>query len=600
MDFVLSYDSYKEENEFSKPIFLWNEASKCLKVGDYYLFVEKELMLKEGDSRLNEEFGISDMIPKTASDWIHLGVDGVSALVSAFGGKFIGVGIIIDIIHSAAYFMEAKYKPAEAFGLGCCGIITAVFAPIPAFGSESVGSAIIKRLISIVTKLGGGFFRTIFKVGSKLLGIPLLSRLFKYVFNLQPIRKIFLDIILKYQDTWIFKMLYKIPGIKQIINFIKNDLSLVLQNVEKYIAKDFIIFKNAVILESEKMFVSKFKSLDPVLSKMITEEQLGKLGKKMVTKELERFTPEMISKHPELMATLLKNSGETFTEKVCNSSMKQINTDLKIISSEIGKIAAEGEARQLIQREAVKQYIAKGTVKNLAYETIAKTAIKKLPSQVLKRIPSSLLKRLGIVAVKNSILYSDNDNTTNNDTATNGNKETQEIKKEEQHLNSTDTAVNFADDHGLTIEEVSNSSEIGRLDIEFRTPDKEGEEGKLILAGEVFNEYDLTPTMNLYPTPEELLEDLQFVGKKDADKEKLRDSQYKKWEKSGIRTTPWIVDLKCRYDFYFLIRERSDISLYRKNHIESVNFDFLDGDFKEYQKLNNSLFLIVKKVDRNG
>ncbi len=602
MDYLLSYDSYKDgENGFKRPDFTWNEATKCLKVDKYYLFVEKELMLEEGDGRLNEEFGWSDLIPQTSSDWVHLGVDGVSAIVSALGGKFVGIGMIVDILHSSSYFVEAKYKPNEAFGLSICGVITALFAPIPAFGAESVGSSIIKRLISTISKITGGFFKTLFKVGASILPIGLFKRLFKFLFNLQPVRKIFLETILKYQDTWIFKMLYKLPGIKQIIDFIKNDLGVILSNTEKYIAKDFIIFKNAVILESEKIFSSKIKSLDPLVSKMINEEQLGRLGKSITTKEMGRITPDMLSKKPDMILDILKNNGTTFTEKLCNSSMIVINTDLKIIKNEINKLVG-GESAQLVkavEKEAIEQYIAKGTIKNLPYESILKSATKKLPIEILKKLPTSLLKRAGVVAVKNAILNTDGSNSDDINRE-NDIKQGVEDNKVEPLLQNTDTVNDFAKENGLTVEEVETPSEIGNINIEFRTPEKDGENGKLMLHGDIFTEYDLTPSMNLYPSSEQLLDDLQFVGKKDADKTKLRESQYKKWEKSGVRTTPWIKNLNCRYEFYFLIRERSEISLYKKNHIETVNFNFLDGDYREFEKLNSSLFLIVKKVERNG
>lgn len=600
MDYLLSYDSYKEEGGFKRPDFSWNEATKCLKVNNYYLFVEKELMLEEGDERLNEEFGWSDLIPKTPSDWIHLGVDGVSAIVSALGGKFVGIGMIVDILHSSSYFVEAKYKPNEAFGLSICGVITALFAPIPAFGAESVGSSIIKRLITAISKITGGFFKTLFKVGANILPIGLFKRLFKFLFNLQPVRKVFLETILKYEDTWIFKMLSKLPGVKQIINFIKTDLGVILSNTEKYIAKDFIIFKKAVILESEKAFASKIKSLDPIVSKMITEEQLGRLGKSIATKEMERITPEMLSKKPDMILNILKNNGTTFTEKLCSSSMSVINTDLKIIKSEINKLVGSESVQLMkaVEKEAVEQYIAKGTTKNLPYESILKSATKKLPLELLKKLPVALLKRAGIVAVKNAVLNTDI--SSSDADKENSNKQGEDIKKEEPILQNIDTVSDFAKDNGLTIEEVETSSEIGNLNIEFRTPEKDGENGKLILHGDVFTEYDLTPSMNLYPSSEQLLDDLQFVGKKDEDKTKIRESQYKKWEKSGVRTTPWIKNLNCRYEFYFLIRERSEVSLYKKNHIETVNFNFLDGDYQEYEKLNKSLFLIVKKVERNG
>jgi hypothetical protein len=602
MDYVLSYDSYREDNSFDKPIFLWNESSKCLKVGKYYLFLEKEIVLEEGDERLNEEFGLSSLIPQTTSDWVHLGVDGVSAIVSALGGKFVGIGIVIDILHSISYFMEAYYKPNEAFGLTLCGVITALFAPIPAFGAESIGGAVIKRTITAVSKLSGGFFKTLFSLGASILPINLFKRLFKYIFNLQPVRKIFLDIILKYEDTWAFKMLLRVPGVKKMIDFIKNDLSVVLANAEKYIAKDFIVFKKAVISESQKVFSARLKSLDPIVSKMITEEQLGRLGKAIATKEMNRFTPDLISKKPELILNILKNDGISFTEKLCNKSMRTINADLKTIKNEVAKTLGNESSQVLkaVEKEAVEHYITKLTVKDMPYENIIKSATKKLPAEILKSVSSSLLKRAGIVTVKN--LISNTDITSATSTTDNNKQQTtpSDSKKEEPLNPNIDSEVSFAKENGLTVEEVDSPSEIGNLNIEFRTPEKDGEDGKLILHGGVFLDFDLTPTMNLYPSTEKLLDDLQFVGKKSEDKTRLRDSQYKKWEKSGVRTTPWIKNLNCRYEFYFLIRERSDISLYKKNHMETVNFNFLDGDKEEYQKLNGSLFLIVKKVERNG
>lgn len=611
MEYVLSYDSYKNENEWKKPEFFWNETSRCLRIGDNYIFVDKQVVLHENDTKLNELFGLdwSDLIPKTPSDWIHLGVDGVSAVISAIpGGKIISG--IIDLIHAGAYWVEASLKTGgEAIGLTISGIITAIFAAIPGMGTENIISASLKKIIAFLTKsVVGRFLIGLLKY---TIGLPfIISRqIIKFLFNLKSLRQFITKTLLKYEDTWLFSVLSKLPGVKQIINFFKKDVDIILNNAEKYIAQDLKMYTNALktsVLNSSKEYYNGV--LSEGIKKFMTQDQFTKTCVKKAELELSQMTSENLAKNPDI----LLNAGKGFSENIIKSTTqdvmsigvkmeKYIQTKYPTIMK-LDKKLGLAIIPQL--NKEIGSYVSKNGIKDTseaALEQIAINVFKRLPKSVIKYLPGQLIKRAALVGTKNIITHAYSDDKAKekeieSDTFV-SNKSTVSPELLPIAYQEEDKLLEFLEKYNLKVGHVDNIGQLGDAQLEFRTPDKKGEDGKLIMTGTNYNEHDLTKSLDFYPTVDDLLQDLKFVNKQDEEEDSLKEGIYKKWERSSNQSTPWIIDENCRYEFHFLIRERSKISLFKKNHTEHIDFRDLEFvDDQAFQELNNSLYVIYKKV----
>ena len=618
MDFILDYDRFNKQNKLD---LLWNEKLKCIKIDNFYIFPDKELVLESGDNRLNELFGmdlnLTSLLPQDISGWTHLGVDAISGIISSFpiGGKIISS--VVDMLHGMSYFVEAGYKESsnEKFSLTVCGIITLAFGVIPALGVENAVSATLKRAITVITKSGiGKFISWLIKY---TIGLPLImtKTLFKAIFNISILKQAVTKFLLKNQDTWIFKALYKVPVVKQIIDFFKKNLDFIFSNAEKYIAKDLDLFKKATISELNTAYKASYKTLDKKLQSILTEEQFVKANLKHAESELALLEVSKIADNP----SLLIKEGKTYVNSLFSTTSSKTIKEITELSSKFDKIVLEKypTIAKIAGSELKKQLgdiylnnIGKVFSDDIIGKIVAQS-IKKLPKEILKKLPTVLLKRLGIVAVKDVVTNvgktdnSDEENTQNTISSnSNTDNTTKTDTKEPDKIVSTavpDKTIESTDDaefkkkYHLKVSIVDSISNLGQMTLTFRTPEKDGENGKLILEGSIFDAFDLTPTLKSYDNEEELLKDLKIVGKKDDNKTDLRDNELRKWEKSEILSTPKIKDdVDSRYEFHFLIRERSKISFFKKNHVEEVNL--ADMIAHEYTKLNQSLYVIVNKI----
>lgn len=606
----------------------FNKTLNCMKIDSLYFFLSEEKVL-DTNGILNEnmftdaisglgsmisDISWSSLIPDTTSEWIHLGVDVISGIIDFIPTIGNAISVVIDLLHAIAYFIEAEFNPEEKTQLYLSGGITAFFALVPFAGN--FGSVALKKSLGASSKLGGNIFKSIIG-NSILLPVKLIKKFTKFIFRLPLIQKKALQIILKNQDKWWFKGLIKLPIIKKMVNFIKNGLDDALINASKWLTKDFNMYQKAVIGSLENNARNIYKKSDNLVKKIINEEDFVKLYMNKVSSkygddifESLSMNGQVLNKANQKVVDFYSNNGYKNIIKnkdfFGNSITKEI-MEAKTLSKSFIKDNVPVAVRPYISKffeTEVAKHIAKNGNKQIPYDTLLKKSFRKLPKHIIKKIPKLVLTKIPSVIIKQlvnddkiDIKEIKDDNTSLEDLPNGDDVASIESKSRSKY-------DKFAESNYLEIGQVDNVDEIGTMYIDFKTPNKQGEDGKLIQGGGVFMKRDITNTMDLYTDRNDLLNDLILVGKKRDNKKRIRNGEYKKWELSSKFTTPYIgSEDNIRYEFYYLIRERSKISLIVKKDTDKVNWKELVNDVvnnKGTYKFNPSLYLIVKKIKDNG
>ena len=279
MDKILSFNEFNNNQSFEIPAILFNKEKSCLKIDEYYIFLNEKITIKHGEDKLNELFGLdwNDFIPNTTSEWIHLGVDAASGILDAIPSGVTQIAsFIIDLLHAGSYFIEAEYSDdSERFGLRLAGVITAIFAFIPGFGN--VGGAATKKLLKGVgntvvakgVKKGANLIsnNVVARLIKKLLSIPGMGvkgvkTLFKSLFNIPSLKVKMFKVISKMEDSWLFSQMLKVPFVKKVVNFIKRDIDKVLLKTQKAFTKEFDTFQKAIKNTTRESIKEVYKSSD--------------------------------------------------------------------------------------------------------------------------------------------------------------------------------------------------------------------------------------------------------------------------------------------------------------------------------------------------
>jgi hypothetical protein len=650
MDFVKPYDSFINPPVFVRPEYYWNPASKCLRIDEYYLFLEHNIILEKKDfncGRLNELFGL-DLIPDTLSEWMHLGTDVASGILGAIPG-FQGASILLDVLHGLAYFAEASNKDNEneRYGLYLGGVITLSMAFLPPVFKNIAGAIAKKTGITMVGKFIWWLTKNAAKFTKGLVSGKFIGDFISGIFRLIPsLGKKVAGVVGKFEATSGFKLLNKVPAIKTMTEFLKNKFSVVLGETTQMMAKDLNIYKMSLRKQLPETLATSYRNLDSSVKAMIDEKTFVEMAIKKVEKRyISKITQQTLAQRGGGKLLML-GKDLLSPQKIAQFSSKVLEKNAvtieKEVAAEIAKSPWKKAIAEPLKKEAM-EYAIKNKVgaiaaKAIPYEKLITPAMKRLPIDVLKKvIPGSILKTFikggAVAGVKTTVKAvadagnkeseseSESDSTTDTNTSQTTNLEYDSDSDSESNSNNTanndDVNVNLIKKGKILTQKFENIKEeagvvdrfetIGHVELQFRVPDRsrndDDDSGHIILSeNEVFNAVNISNTLTDYTDADNLLSDLKIMGKKGEDKGNLRDRELKKWQKSQTLSSPYIQSEVCRYEYYFVIRERTKISLYKKNHEQDLN---LPEIFKVTRhvyahEVNNSMFMIVKRISKDN
>jgi len=573
----------------------YNKENKIFKINDHYIFLNDKIIVKKSEL-INE--GLSDYLPKTTSGWIHLGVDVTSAIVDFIPGIGNAISFVIDVLHAVAYFIEAYFDKNNRFDLILGGIITAIFATIPGMGN--IGSIAIKSLIRGAKIGGGGIFKAIIK--TTLIPLKLKGKILSKLFNLNWIKNWAVKILGKHTDSWWFKLMNKIPIVNKMTKFVDNNLDIILKESDEVIKKEFKLYQKGVLKNIEKSASNYYKNMSKETKNIINEKDFLDI----VKNKSSNITP----KQSDIIDGNIPKNFEKETLKIStqieNTILNLKNESNVFFTSQFGsnilKKLYKPSYNKTINKEIING-LKDGTKIN--YKEIITNLIKKTPTSILKQIPKTVLKKGAPVLLKN-MLFQLEDGTLKSDDERKNEVEKEDIDvatdmlTKDNIIDKNEEEKSFEDKWNLYESKVLSLEGLGKTDLVFYTPDKQGEDGKLLFEGGIFKAQDFTNSMSLYEDNDELFNDLVKIGKKKEDKKrKVRKGETKKWEKSPLLSTPYIEELdNQRFEFDFLIRERSKISLHKKEHIENIDWkEVFESDFLTTgsYKLNNSLYITLER-----
>lgn len=635
----------------------------CLRIGEHYIFLKEEVMLKENDTRLNEFWGmniLSSLMPKTTSDWVHLGVDGVSSILDGLGviteGFTSWIAKFIEAIHAISYFVEAQYKPQEKIGLYIGGAITAAFAVF----MPITGSAQATLVKAEVKKAGwglGSIFRTL-AAGKIGVGYAFIKRLLSFIGNISIIKRPIGTLIEKVSQTAIGKLMMNIPVIKGIMKFFRNDLDLALEKAGKHLAADNLVYTRSAVRESEPMMMTAYNGLNTEAKKLINPKEFVEINKALVHKQLTglpmggkvaKYSDEALNTASKFWASNQGGTGREAIQAITNTNVATLNTTLTKATGDVMALVDGAVAKDTllsgVKKVAIKDATRKGIADTLLKQARSTGSVETL-SVVMKKFSSKSVAEIVVVALKsgsklavgnglkNAVMNGITPSTDSTDSsATSGDSTSSggaalpidtapaadaaardaaagkidtntKVEGDAKNAeNKTQLAKSFTEQNHLKLAEVDTKEALGNLGVEFRTPHKDNTDGKLILTGDILEApLDVTATLHSYEKKETLLTDLKMLNGKE-DKTTVRDGEYKKWERSNTFTTPFVKADSGRYVFHFLVRDRSIISLVKKDADEKLVWtQVLTPDVLEkgYFKINSSIYILVKKVTDKG
>lgn len=631
MNKIIPFDSFdRSAFGFKHPTFLYSKEHQCIKVDDHYLFLESGEVIKAGDERLNELFGMdfSALIPKTVSDWGHLGVDVISGIADAaglftFGGASVA-SLVIDYLHAVAYVYEATTDAANATSLRIGGAITALFANIPFMGN--IGSGIVKMAMRLVGVGGGRLCKYLFKTMPKA-AIPAFVRFLKS--GGKSIVSKITTCFAKMGEGKLGQMLMKVPAVQKIVNYAKGGgFGKAFSSATTHITTDLAVYSRSTVHEAETMIRGSYKQLDPAVRQMLTMGEYTTMHGHMLQNEITGVAHHIdISKATTQELQQIENSlGKFFSRNISpqdalkeavGRNLKTINADylkmLKASAPEAGEKALSLWARLFPKR--VVETAAKDTVS--LGSRLFSWAFRSLAKRV-----GRVISRVGKILTKTGISNSLNpDNATDAAAAAAQKEQGQEVPdkyaagsvgsrgeigkdelgKDPAQASGTKSSGSSANGGELKTQSVDNKAQLGNLTIAFKTPNKDNTEGKLVLAGEMYEgEIDLSAKLSSYTDRDSLLVDLKLVLDKE-DKERIRDGEFTKWERSTTMVTPFVKEDSARYEFYFMVRERSTISLAKKRINEQFDWENIlstEALATGFHKFSNSLYMKILKKDK--
>jgi hypothetical protein len=634
MEHLIAYNNFNNNHSFIRPEFHWSAEAKCLRIGEHYVFLEKNLVLERKDfnsEKLNEEWGLSSILPDSVSDWMHLGVDVSSGIISTLGPIGTGASVLIDIAHAGAYFYEAEGKDeATKTGLYVGGAITGImaFVAIPAV-KNAIGAtvkgvlglgkvALIKGMLQLGKKFGSGIIKGII---AKLFGYDIIGK---------KVAKM----VGKYETTKIFKLLYKVPVFKQIIDFVKTKFTKVTAEFSQIMIKELNLYKLSLRKDISLGLSKSYKGLDTATKAMMDEKTFVKIGLEKAEKQyISKLTKANLAakggtKHLTVGKELLSS------QKIVDFGIKTHKANAAIVKKEVAEYIVANPSKKALQKHletealahAAKSKIGTIAAKQIPYEQLLKGASKraklaKVATKSASKSTSTLGTRAAFVVGKEyasdgaeELYRTYVDGSSDSTSSTTSYKPSSDSASTVSSSDSSDT-TNYDAIAKSILEEfenlrkgvVDNHYEVDNLNLVFKTPnrtrDDDDDSGNLFIAESlIFNEQNITASLTDYADGDVLLNDLKILGIKDKNKERLRDRELNKWQMSKTLSTPYIKTEKCRFEFYFVVRERAKISLFKKNHKETVKLSDLTELSKSTLpfKINSSLYIILKKVENKN
>jgi hypothetical protein len=632
MEYVKPYNDFSnKQSKYIRPEMFWNANAKCIRIGEHYVFIEQNLVLEQKDltsDKVLEFMGIDidvdSLMPKTASDWVHLGVDGASAIASAFPGIGTAVSFIIDMIHSVSYFIEADYEEDQSkrYGLYVGGVITGIMGITTLPAIKNIFGSLLKGFVKGSI---GTFFKRILKISN--IPFKLLSEFIKMCFNLPFLKKGFYNFIVKNESSATFKLFAKVPMFKKVVDFVKTKIGKSLTNASEILVKDLDTYKIGVRTELPKMYGKMYDQMDRSIRKTIDKKTFVRLNMENAEKSyIKPLTKDAIASG----VNTLKVGNDIFSkEAIAAATTAHAKQAMVRVQREMAQELAAKPWMKAVKTNLAKEAVERAmnmTVKNKAipYEKIAKKIIAKVPEASLRKLPLNILKPLikaGFIAGKevaqtatqqavNHALKSDSDdnNTSSNRDNTeraDSTKSTSSDSDSSSVMNGQNSKTDYSslkERYSLKVGSVDSVSVIGEISLVFQTPERSREEddnsGTLFLEEtSIFNQKNLTESMTDYDTMDELLDDLKMVGIKGEDKDTLREREMNKWQRTTTLSTPFIESKDARFEFYFMIRERAKVSLFKKNHVENINLSNMLSKINNigYAEINGSMYLIIKK-----
>jgi hypothetical protein len=626
MEYVKPYSAFSDK-QFSRPVIEWNAAAKCIRIDEHYLFVEHNLVLEKNDERLNEFLDWKSLMPDTPMEWVHLGVDGVSAIASAFPGAGTLISFAIDMIHAVSYFIEAQYtnNQSEKWSLWVGGAITGIMGLMTAPSAKNVLGAMLKGGL----KGGvGSLFKNSFKLAIKGGNIPfrIIGFFIRQCFRIGGLRKRFYNFIVKNESSSTFKLLSKIPMFRKVVNFVKTKMGRAMTELSEIFVKDLDAYKIGIRAELPKMFSKSYDQLDRSIRKTMDKKTFVKMSMDHAENMyLKPLTKESIAAGTHT----LKVGSEVFSkEAIATASTAHAKHVMNRVQKEVAQEIASNPWMKAVKtnltKEAAKRAMNQTTKEAIPYDQIAKKIIAEVPEAALKKLPLNIVKPLikaGFIAGKevatdyiqnpydsiNTDGNGDVDNSHIADPSSDNNTSSNDDKKEVVNSEAKKDHSYLTEQYNLKVGSVERVENIGDLSLVFQTPERTREEddnsGSLYIEEtSVFERKDLTQDMQDYDTMDELLDDLKMLGIKSEDRETLRDRDMKKWQRTSSMSTPFIESKDARYEFYFLVRERAKISLFRKNHVENIDLSNMLSRMSEngYAEINGSMYLLIKKAKNKG
>jgi len=268
-----------------------------------------------------------DMIPTTTEDWIHLGVDGFSAILDMTG---IGTGLsfIIDIFHGLYYIASAfgyiKDHREDMLEYLLMGVVTLAFATVP--GGGNLGNIVFKKLLSKSAKKGAPELikttlktpgsRSILKKGLNLI----LNKTGKFNSNLNKL-------ISKLEKSTVGKWLVKAMGLRKLERFfVKHTDNIVEQMTHnKYIVQ-----------LAEEVGVPIGKATKGKIGKTVstkTAKEFLKQESELAFKEFGKYSLKAADK--KIVQKMIKETQERVLKETAELSGKEATIVTKKISTEI-------------------------------------------------------------------------------------------------------------------------------------------------------------------------------------------------------------------------------------------------------------------------
>jgi hypothetical protein len=637
MEHLIAYNNFNSNHNFVRPEFHWSAEAKCLRIGEHYIFFEKNLVLERKDfesERLNEEWGLSSIMPDSVSDWMHLGVDVSSAIISTLGPFGVGASFLIDIAHAGAYFYEAEGKDdATRTALRIGGAITGIMAVVAIPAVKNTISAAAKAILTIGGKVA--IIKAILGLGKKF-GAGLVKGIITKLFGFELIGKNVAKMIGKYETSKVFKLLYKVPVFKKIIDFVRTKFTKITADVSTIMVKELNIYKMSLRKELSVGLSKSYKNLDSATKAMMDEKTFIKVGLEKAEKQyISKLTKENLaakggSQYLSIGKDLLTS------KKLVDFGVKTHTANAAIIKKEVAEYIAANPSKKALQKHLETEALAHaskskiGTIaaKEIPYEQLLKGATKraklaKVAGKSAAKSTSTLGTRAAFVIGKEYATdgyeelyrtYVDGDSSSSDSSSSSSDTSSSDSSSSVTASSTSGDTTNYDAIAKSMLEKfdslrkglVDTHMEIGNLNLVFKTPERTRQEdddsGNLFIAEtEIFNEQNITTSLVDYSDADTLLTDLKLLGIKERTKERLRDRELKKWQISKKLTTPYIKSEKCRFEFYFVVRERAKISLFRKNFKQTVKLAELTELNKSVHphEINSSLYMIIKKVEKN-